>query len=132
MLIQMNLSEEEIRALGYKRFRALNPMIQKRLHAVYLKAKLGLSNAFIGEVPDARRNSVDTWIAGYREGGLKGLTTLNYRKRESELACYGEEIKSKFSEEMIPSVATFSQKKRKKENAGCFFVMRRILQRFFY
>ena len=123
MLIQMNLSEEEIRAPGYKRFRALNPMIQKRLHAVYLKAKLGLSNAFIGEVPDARRNSVDTWIAGYREGGLKGLTTLNYRKRESELTCYGEE----FSEEMIPNVAAFSQKKRKKEKAGCFFVMRRIL-----
>jgi hypothetical protein len=33
MLTQMNLSEEEIRALSYKRFRALNPMIQKRLHA---------------------------------------------------------------------------------------------------
>ena len=59
--------------------------------------------------------------------GQKGLTTLNYRKRESELACYGEEIKSKFSEEMIPNVAAFSQKKRKKEKAGCFFVMRRIL-----
>ncbi|MDR0572549.1 MAG: IS630 family transposase, partial [Tannerella sp.] len=85
-------------------------MIQKRLHAVYLKAKLGLSNAFIGEVLDAHRNSVDTWIASYQEGVLKGLTTLNYRKRESELTSYGEEIKSKFSGEMIPKVAAFSQR----------------------
>ncbi|KAA6315875.1 hypothetical protein EZS27_033734, partial [termite gut metagenome] len=34
MFIQMNLSEEEIRLLNYKRFREANPLIQKRLHAV--------------------------------------------------------------------------------------------------
>jgi hypothetical protein len=40
MLIQMNLSENEIRALNYKRFRENNPTLQKRLHAVYLKNKV--------------------------------------------------------------------------------------------
>ncbi|KAA6305352.1 hypothetical protein EZS27_042996, partial [termite gut metagenome] len=57
MLIQMNLSEEEIRLLNYKRFREDNPLIQKRLHAVYLKSQMSLSNEYIGLIVDAHRNS---------------------------------------------------------------------------
>jgi uncharacterized protein YdaL len=32
MLIQLNLSEEEIRVLNYKRFREKSPILQKKLH----------------------------------------------------------------------------------------------------
>jgi hypothetical protein len=38
MLIQLNLSEEEIRVLNYKRFWESQPILQKRLHALYLKS----------------------------------------------------------------------------------------------
>jgi hypothetical protein len=55
MLIQLNLSEEEIRALNYKRFREKSLILQKRLHALYLKSAMGLSNEYIGQTVDAHR-----------------------------------------------------------------------------
>jgi hypothetical protein len=44
MLTQMNLSEDEIREVNYKRYRENKPVIQKRLYAVYIKATTSLSN----------------------------------------------------------------------------------------
>ncbi|KAA6334112.1 hypothetical protein EZS27_017542 [termite gut metagenome] len=110
MLIQMNLSEEEIRLLNYKRFREDNPIIQKRLHAVYLKSQMPLSNEYIGVIVDAHRNSVDRWIHTYLESGLKGLISLNYVHRESELESYKEMIKENISEDYIQTTAEFSHR----------------------
>jgi hypothetical protein len=66
MLIQMNLSEDEIRELNYKIFKENNPQIQKRLLAVYLKAFFFINNEFLAKVLYVHRNSVDTWIRIYR------------------------------------------------------------------
>jgi hypothetical protein len=90
MLIPMNLSEEEIRVLNYKRFHEENPVLQKRLHAVYLKSQMSLSNACIGKIVEAYRNSVDRWLHIYMENGLSGLIRLNYTSRESELIHTGK------------------------------------------
>jgi transposase len=110
MLIQMNLSEDEIRELNYKRFREKSPQIQKRLHAVYLKAKLQMSNRHIALILDAHRNSVDTWIQAYMEKGISELTTTHYTPRRSELAGYAETIKSSLSELFIQSTKEISHR----------------------
>lgn len=110
MLIQLNLSEDEIRELNYKRFREIQPLIQKRLHTVYLKSKLRISNEHIAIILDAHRNSVDSWIHSYKEGGLEGLISLHYKPRESELSQYREQIKSALSNDVIQTTAEFSHR----------------------
>ncbi|GHV09005.1 hypothetical protein FACS1894160_4220 [Bacteroidia bacterium] len=110
MLIQMNLSEEEIRVLNYKRFREETPILQKRLHAVYLKSQMSLSNESIGLILDAHRNSVDRWIHSYLESGLSGLLSLNYVSRQTELESYKEMIKANISEDYIQTTAEFSHR----------------------
>jgi transposase len=110
MLIQMNLSEEEIQVLNYKRFREFQPILQKRLHVVYLKSKLQMSNESIGVIVDAHRNSVDRWIQTYRDSGLEGLLTLNYTSRESELESYRDRIKEELKDEYIQSTSEFAHR----------------------
>ncbi|KAA6344522.1 hypothetical protein EZS27_007837 [termite gut metagenome] len=101
MLIQMNLSEEEIRNLNYKRFREADPLVQKRLHAVYLKSQMPLSNEYIGVILDAHRNSVDRWIHTCLKSGLSGLISLHYVSLKSKLESYKEMIKENVSEDRI-------------------------------
>lgn len=108
--MQMNLFTEEIRELNYKRFREKSPIIQKRLHAVYLKSVMVLSNSYIGEGPDTHRNSVDAWIRIYREEGPEGLSILRYRSPISEMEQHAEKIKLSFSDSLIQTTKEFSHK----------------------
>jgi transposase len=110
MLIQMNMSEDEIRELNYKIFGENNPHIQKRLLAVYLKVFFSVSNDFLSDVLRVHRNSVDTWIRIYREKGLEELMALHYKPRESELNVYAEKIKTTCSCPLIRSVKEFAHK----------------------
>jgi transposase len=110
MLIQMNLSEDEIRELNYKRFHENHPMLQKRLHAVYLKASLSMSSKQIALIVDVRRNSVDNWIHMYGKEGLSGLMLPHYTARKSELTPYSEMIRERFSETTIQTVKEFAGK----------------------
>lgn len=103
----MNPSEDEIRELNYKRFREVRPVIQKRLHSVYLKSRLKMSNESIATILDVHRNSVDYWIHSYLEGGLECLVSLHYHSQESELMQYSEQIKEKLSQENIQTTAEF-------------------------
>jgi transposase len=71
---------------------------------------MGLSNEYIGQIVDAHRNSVDSWIRAYKEQGVEGITTLHYRVPESELSSYAEVIKSHFATSFIQSTKEFSEK----------------------
>jgi transposase len=110
MLIQMNMSGDEIRELNYKIFKENNPQIQKRLLAVYLKVFFSISNGDLAKVLYAHRNSIDTWIRIYREQGIGELMILHYRPRKSELKAYAEEIKETCSSPLIRSVKEFAHK----------------------
>ena len=48
--LQFNLSEAEIEKLNYERYAYPDPMVQKRIFAIYLKATLGWNNSLIGEI----------------------------------------------------------------------------------
>ena len=110
MLIQLNLSEDEIRALNYKRFRESQTLIQKRFHAIYLKSTMQISNEYIANILDSHRNSVDSWVHIYMEGGIEGLSTLHYKPRESELVQYTEQIKEAVSNDYIQTTSEFSHR----------------------
>jgi hypothetical protein len=107
MLAQMKLSEDEIRKLNYKRYSQNKPIIQKRLHAVYMKGSMSLSNEFISRLLDVHRNSVESWMHAYMEKGIEGLTVLHYKPRKSELESYSYIVMEHFSDSSISQSRSF-------------------------
>ena len=81
-MLTSNLSDAELRPteielLNYERFRCSCPMIQKRLHAVYLKHTIGGSNKSIGLICDLHFNTVSHWVKVYNLEGIKPLLVNN-------------------------------------------------------
>ncbi|HEY5369163.1 MAG TPA: hypothetical protein VIJ75_09240 [Hanamia sp.] len=54
--------QTEIEKLNYERCAYPDPMIQKRIFAVYLKAIFGWNNSIIGQTFGLRYNTVGDWI----------------------------------------------------------------------
>jgi transposase len=84
-MLTLNLDQAEIQRLNYERFHYPCPMVQKRLHAVYLKAVLGASNQHIGLLCDLHPNSVAHWVKAYRQQGFEVLTQNRYGTNASQL-----------------------------------------------
>jgi len=59
-MLQIKISIAEIQKLNYERYKYPCPIVQKRLHAVYLKATTAMSNEMIGKIVDLHRDSVVT------------------------------------------------------------------------
>jgi transposase len=85
MLTNFKLSSEELAMLNYERYYYPCPLVQKRLHCLYLKGSLGLSNNKIGELMDAHRNSISEWVSIYDKDGFDGLTKVGYGTNKSEI-----------------------------------------------
>ena len=96
MLTKLNLSSEELRELNYERYHYPCPMMQKRLHAVYIKVVVGFFNEMVGVVVNAHRNRVALWVKIYQDGGLQALINTNYGPSKSELEQHAATIKEDF------------------------------------
>lgn len=92
-----NLSEAEIQRLNYERYHYPCPMVQKRIHAVYMKAATGLSNTAIGQLTDLHRHSIRHWVNVYKDEGFDALCTFNYGTNESQLEIYADNILKSFT-----------------------------------
>ncbi len=62
MLTKLEISSEELARLNYERYHYPCPLVQKRLHSIYIKAISGLSNEDVGNLTDAHRNSISEWM----------------------------------------------------------------------
>lgn len=85
MLTIFKLSSEELTKLNYERYYYPCPVVQKRLHCLYLKGSLGLSNEKIGVLMDAHRNSISEWVKIYNQGGYEALIKAGHGTNKSEL-----------------------------------------------
>ncbi len=94
-MLSLNLSESEIRVLNYERFRHRSPIVQKRLHVIYLRS-LGYNNQQISECMDVHANSVINYVKLYQQGGIEALKELHYCGHESELMNYSDSIEKEF------------------------------------
>ena len=63
--LQFNISKAEIEKLSYERYAYPDPLVQKRIFAVYLKATLGWNNSLIGLAVGLHYNAVCNWINTY-------------------------------------------------------------------
>ena len=63
--LPFKISEAEIEKLSYERYAYPDPLIQKRIFAIYLKAALGWTNSSIGKVVGLHFNRVGYWLSVY-------------------------------------------------------------------
>jgi transposase len=85
MLTTIEISSEELTRLNYERYHYPCPLVQKRLHSLYIKAVSGLSNEDVGKLTDAHRNSISEWVKVYQQGGMEALLKVNYGTNTSVL-----------------------------------------------
>ncbi len=90
--LKFNLSEAEIEKLNYERYAYPDPMIQKRIFAVYLKATWGWNNSLIGGIVGLHYNIVGNWIKAYKTKGFEALLNNNYGGKKSELENHADSI----------------------------------------
>ena len=70
MLTKFKISSGELARLNYERYHYPCPLVQKRLHSIYIKAMSGLSNEDVGNFTDAHRNSISEWAKVYQQRDL--------------------------------------------------------------
>jgi transposase len=96
MLTTFILSSEELEKLNYERYHYPCPIVQKRLHCLYLKATTNYSNEQIGLQMDAHRNSISQWVAIYQQGGYKAIIQVDYGANQSELEDHATDLVQSF------------------------------------
>ena len=114
--LQFNLSETEIEKLSYNRYSFPDPMVQKRIHVVYLKATLGWSNLMIGQIVGLHYNAVGEWINAYKRNGFEALLSKNYGSNKSELENHANSILKSF--QIQPPMTSAEAADRIKEMTG--------------
>jgi transposase len=92
----INLSTNETDKLNYERYHYPDPIVQKRLHAIYLKTAFCKSNNEIGLIVDASRNSVSNWLNIYESGGFDELCKVGYGTNTSKLDIHSSSILDSF------------------------------------
>jgi transposase len=114
--LPFKISEAEIEKLSYERYAYPDPLIQKRIFAVYLKAALGWTNSSIGKVVGLHFNMVGYWLGVYKQKGFEGLLVNNYGTNKSELEDNAGSILSSFK--MQPPLTACEAANRIKEMTG--------------
>ena len=92
MVTTLEISSEELTKLNYERYHYPCPLVQKRLHSLYIKAVSGLSNEDVGKLTDAHRNTISEWVKLYQQGGMAALLKVNYGTNTSVLEQHASSI----------------------------------------
>ena len=108
--LPFKISEAEIDKLSYERYAYPQPMVQKRIFAVYLKMALGYNNRSIGLITGLHYNMVGFWINMYKEKGFDGLLANNYGTNKSELEDHAENILDSFLQRPAMNAAEAMQR----------------------
>jgi len=115
-MLPKNPSKAEIQRLNYERYHYPCPMVQKRIHAIYIKATTAMSNNLIGALTDLDRDSVGDWIMRYQQGGFEAICQFNYGTNRSTLENHEKSILISFTEH--PPMNTNEAKLRIEELTG--------------
>ncbi len=94
--LPVKISKAEVDKLSYERYAYPQPMVQKRISAVYLKMEFNYDNRFISLITGLHYNMVGFWIKVYKEKGFDGLLTNNYGTNKSEMENHAENILDSF------------------------------------
>jgi transposase len=115
-MLLINFSEAEIQQLNYERFYYPCPIVQKRIHAVYMKATFGLPDTMIGQLTGLHRHSVSRWVRVYRNEGFEALCRFKYGTNKSVLENHSDSILRSFTDQ--PPMSACEARFRIEERTG--------------
>ena len=104
MLTKLEISSGELAKLNYDRYHYPCPLVQKRLHSIYIKVISGLSNEDVGNFTDAHRNSISEWVRVYQQGGIDALLKVNHGTNKSLMESQAVNIGELFSKDPPRSI----------------------------
>ncbi len=90
------ISKADLDTLNYERYHYPDPLVQKRLFAVYLKASLNCSYQYIGLIVDLHPNMVSHWVRIYAREGIGAVQTNRYGTNKSELEAHATSLLAEF------------------------------------
>jgi transposase len=104
MLTKLEISSGELAKLNYERYHYPCPIVQKRLHSIYIKAMSGLSNEQVGNFTDAHPNSISEWVKVYQKDGIEALLKVNHGTNKSLMEIYAVNINELFTKDPPRSI----------------------------
>lgn len=112
----LNLSEAEIQQLNYERYYYPCPLVQKRMHVVYLHSAFNFEHQQIGKIVGRHPNTVTQDIKRFQSKGIEGLKEVNYGTNTSELGNHEITLRAYF--EQNPPSCVNEARRRIKELTG--------------
>lgn len=97
-MLTLNISKTDIEVLRYERYAYPSIIVQKRLHALYLKATTNLSHQEIAGIVGIHRDTLTNYIHCYNKGGLPEVYRVGYGTNRSELDAHKESLVDYFEE----------------------------------
>ncbi|MDA3800182.1 MAG: helix-turn-helix domain-containing protein [Kiritimatiellae bacterium] len=102
-MLTIQLTEAELQKINIERFYNPSPIVQKRLHAIYLKGKQ-YSHETIADILEIHLNSVTNYLKMYQAGGLEQVKRVNYGTNTSQLDLHRVSLEEEFRQH--PPVST--------------------------
>jgi transposase len=94
-MIQIQFSEDDIKALDYERYNHPHPRVQRKMEALWLKSQ-GLSHREIAKLTGVCQNTLTQYLREYKEGGIEKLKEINFYRPQSDLVDYKSKIEDYF------------------------------------
>lgn len=108
-MITLPVSEADLAEANYERFHHPEPLIQKRMHALYF-AGLGYNQIEISELLCVHRNTIGEYERLYNQEGLEGLRTLRHYQPVSELDQHTPCLEKSFREDPPRTVSEAAER----------------------
>lgn len=94
-MLQLNFSEVDLKEIEYQRYHHLHPRVQRKMEAMYLKAK-GLPHHQIAKLVGICDNTLRDYFEQYQQGGVASLTQINFYRPTSQLQLHRESLEAYF------------------------------------
>jgi len=91
-MLTLNISSADLEITKYERFRYPCPIVQKRLHTLFIKSTTNLSHKMIACVVGIHADTVTDYIRFYNEGGLSRIYQVGYGTNTSDLEYHNDTL----------------------------------------
>ncbi|HEX4945993.1 MAG TPA: IS630 family transposase [Blastocatellia bacterium] len=95
-MLRLEFTTEMIQTLHHERFHHPHPHVQRKMEAVYLISQ-GLSRQFVCRLTHVSRNTLNTYLRQYQEGGVVRLQELRFHQPQSAFAVHQETLAAYFT-----------------------------------
>ena len=94
-MVAIMIDKPTLDQINRERYEHPLPMVQKRLHAIYLRAQ-GKKYEAIAQIVGCSQASVGNWIRIFKKSGLAGLKAVNLARPQSQLALHHQTLEEHF------------------------------------